>query len=203
MTKPHLREVAIKELEHLIINGFNSAGFSITEEIRVGTVPESAEYNALTFSLNEKRVAYRKGKVTPDRPGAFLSVWQRPEITGDSNNKPIPLNANDLDYLFVKVDDYCISESAEETSNNPIEGMFIFPVSLLIQKGVVSSPAKKGKTGFRVFPPWSNDRGISGTKVFSDSGKKTQRWQLPYFLSINENGSINILDLQKILNGPE
>jgi len=78
--------------------------------------------------------------------------------------------------------------------------MFIFPISLLIAKGIVSSVKNKGKTGFRVFPPWSQDRGISGSKVFSESGKKTQRWQIPFFVEIDENGLIDPCELNKLLS---
>jgi hypothetical protein len=79
-------------------------------------------------------------------------------------------------------------------------GMFIFPVSLLIKKGIICGDKSKGKNGFRVFPPWSQDRGKVGTQVFSDSGKKTQRWQLPYFVSIDENGLIDPVKLNSLIS---
>ena len=81
-----------------------------------------------------------------------------------------------------------------------MHGMFIFPVSLLIKKGIVPSTKNKGKTGFRVFPPWSDDRGVAGTKVFSELGKKTQQWQLLYFLEIDDDGLIDLCKLNNILN---
>ncbi|WP_392339283.1 MepB family protein [Moritella marina] len=62
----------------------------------------------------------------------------------------------------------------------------------------MSSEQSKGKTGFRVFPPWSQDRGVTGTKVFSESGKKTQRWQFPYFVEIDD-GLIDPKKLNEIL----
>jgi len=37
-------------------------------------------------------------------------------------------------------------------------------------------------------------------KVFSESGKKTQRWQLPYYIEIDNNGLIDSCNLNKILN---
>ncbi len=54
--------------------------------------------------------------------------------------------------------------------------------------------------GFRVFPPWSQDRGVVGTKVFSDYGKKTQSWQLPYFLAIDEGGLIDPNELNRVFS---
>jgi len=178
------------EVESLLRKYFSPLGYKITKAVELDSVPENSKYEALIFSLNERRIVYRKGNVTPDRPGAFLSVWQRPVLETDNGNKPIPLKSDELDYLFIQVED----ESDR--------GLFIFPVATLKEKGIVSSATKKGKTGFRVFPPWSQDRGVVGTKVFSESGKKTQRWQLPYFIEIAEDGSIDAGELTKIFSAP-
>ena len=174
------------DVEALLIKNFSCVGYRLTEAVKVDTVPENSQYEALKFSLNGKRIVYRKGKVTPGRPGAFLSVWQRPILEAGNGNKPIPLKSDELDYLFIQVE--CESD----------RGLFIFPVATLKEKGIVSSAHKKGKTGFRVFPPWTQDRGIVGTKVFSESGKKTQRWQLPYFIGIDKDGSIDAGELAKL-----
>lgn len=176
------------EIENLLIQQFLPLGFKITKDVEVDTVAENSKYEALNFSLNDRRIVYRKGNVTPDRPGAFLSVWQRPVLEIDNGNKPIPLHSDELDYLFIQVED----ESER--------GLFIFPVEVLKEKGIVFSATKKGKTGFRVFPSWSQDRGEVGTKVFSESGKKTQRWQLPFFIEIAEDGSIDAGELTKVFS---
>ena len=184
------------EFYFLLTKAFISAGYEITKSVKLDAVPESSKYEGLVFSLDDNSIIYRKGKVTPDRPGAFLAIWKRPPL--DKGNKPIPLQSIDLDYLLIQVESHSTISTNEESVNNSKCGMFIFPVSLLIEKGIVSSSTSKGKTGFRVFPPWSQDRGVIGTKVFSDSGKKTQRWQLPYFLEIDEYGLINPLKLSEI-----
>lgn len=186
------------KLEYLLIKEFVPAGYKITKNVELDIVPESSKYEALNFALNDRNIVYRKGKVTSDRPGAFLAVWNRPPSENINGNKPIPLKSNELDYLFIQVESH--SNITEELEHNSKYGMFIFPVSLLIEKGIVSSTKRKGKTGFRVFPPWSQDRGVIGTKVFSESGKKTQRWQLPYFLEIDEDGLIDSCELNKVLN---
>jgi hypothetical protein len=206
------------ELTGLLTTGFSPAGFHVTNDIELDPVPENANYAALTFGLNGHRIVFRKGKVTPDRPGAFLAIWQRPSpelVSIDAsdialsdiknNNKPIPLNAEQLDYLFIEVHSYpdgviCADGSESEMINKLERGMFIFPVSLLIKKGIICGDKSKGKNGFRVFPPWSQDRGKVGTQVFSDSGKKTQRWQLPYFVSIDENGLIDPVKLKTLIS---
>lgn len=202
--KPELRRVLANknyrdELESLLVEGFIPAGYKITKEVTLDPLSESSKYAGLVFSIDEKKIVYRKGKVTTDRPGAFLAIWQRPFV--DSlNNKPIALKSNDLDYLFVQVASHPSVKAKQGSVNKGLHGMFIFPIALLLEKGIVSSTKNKGKTGFRVFPPWSQNRGESGTKVFSESGKKTQRWQLPYFVDIDENGLIKSEQLDKILS---
>ena len=187
-----------EELTALLFKSFVPAGYTITRSIELDPIPESTKYSALSFALNERNIIYRKAKVTPDRPGAFLAIWQRPMTQKANDNKPIPFKPDDLDYLFVQVASH--SELSSDDKRDIQHGMFIFPVSLLVKKGVVSSATKKGKTGFRVFPPWSQNRGIAGTKVFSESGKKTQRWQLPYFVVMDNEGFIDSSDLNKVLN---
>jgi len=176
-----------------LTKAFVPAGYHLTTDVVLEPVSESNKYDGLIFSLNGRKVRYRKGKVTADRPGAFLAVWQRPATSNVNNNKPVPFTSTELDYLFVWV------ESDIENKENLKQGLFIFPVSLLVEKGIVSSDLKKGKTGFRVFPPWSEDRGETGTKVFSASGKKTQHWQLPYFVKIDEDGLIERSELSRVL----
>lgn len=190
----HYRDV----LEDFLINTFLPAGYKITKQIELDAGHESSKYEALVFALDERSIVYRKAKVTADRPGAFLSLWQRPSSASINGNKPIPLTTNELDYLFVKVKPH--ASANEELAHSIKCGLFIFPVALLIEKGIISSTNNKGKLGFRVFPPWSQDRGIVGTKVFSESGKKTQRWQLPYFFEIDENGIIDVRELDKLLS---
>jgi hypothetical protein len=187
-----------REVESLLKKTFVPVGYQITNNVELDPVPESAKYEALNFSLNNKRIVYRKAKVTLDRPGAFLAVWQRPKSGGITGNKPIPLTTSQLDYLFIQVEsDDSISKEHRQGASS---GLFIFPVSLLIDKGVISTAKKKGKTGFRVFPPWSQDRGSAGTKVFSESGKKTQRWQMPFFLAVDDKGLIDSYTLRKLLD---
>lgn len=176
------------EVQTWLTVNFIPAGYCITKNAELDIIPENSKYHALNFELNEFNIVYRKGNNTPDRPGAFVTVWKRP-ISGESNNnKPIALTSDELDYLFVYVE------------NDVKYGVFIFPITLLINKGIVSSLGKKGKTGFRVFPPWTEDRGSVGMKVFSESGKKTQQWQKNYFVEIDNEGNINSHQLKKVLN---
>lgn len=202
MENKHYRD----ELSSLLSKQFVPAGYKITKDVQLGPIPESSKYDALCFALDGRNIVYRKAKVTPDRPGAFLAVWQRPstvshsQIESTNSNKPIPFHADEFDYMFVSVVSHCDDDHASETVQGVKSGLFIFPVAVLIEKGIVSSVKTKGKTGFRVFPPWSEDRGAVGTQLFSAAGKKTQQWQLPYFLSIDDNGVIEAEKLNEILN---
>ena len=185
---------------NFVDNVFVAAGYTLTRDIALDAVPESAKYHALVFSINDQAIVYRKAKVTVDRPGAFLAIWQRPSAPNITSNKPIPLKVQDLDYLFVQVQDHSPVNPSEKSALQPQRGLFIFPVSLLVKKGIISADASKGKTGFRVFPPWSEDRGVVGTKIFSASGKKTQQWQLPYFVEIDDQGLMDVCVLTKIFD---
>lgn len=187
------------EFESLLVKGLIPAGYKITKGVTLDPLSESSKYSGLVFFIDEKKIVYRKGKVTTDRPGAFLAIWQRPFVDSLNDNKPIPLTSNDLDYLFVQVTSQTSVKAIEGSVKSTQHGMFIFPIALLLEKGIVYSTKNKGKTGFRVFPPWSQNRGEIGTKVFSESGKKTQRWQLPYFVDIDKNGLIKPDQLDKIL----
>lgn len=159
--------------------------------IQIDPIPENSKYCAMSFSIRDDDIIYRKGKVTPDRPGAFLTLWQRPDKTSTCN-KPIALKSNQLDFLMIEV-----SEIQKET---PRSGIFLFPKKILINKKILSANGNRGKTAFRVFPPWSSDRGHIGMKVFSDSGKKTQKWQLPFFVEITPGQNNDQSSLARILN---
>lgn len=181
------------DMKAFLIKNVIQAGFTLTREVALDPNRESEKYDGLIFSIDHKNIVYRKGRITPDRPGAFVSAWQRP-ASNANNNKPIPLTDKEVDYLFISV------ETAPETNihGQAACGLFIFPASILRAKGILSSHKHQGKTGFRVFPPWSKSRGTIATQVFSDSGKRTQRWQCDYFVDIDNNGSINTSKLHEI-----
>lgn len=48
----------------------------------------------------------------------------------------------------------------------------------MIKKGIMSNATSKGKTAFRIYPPW----------VFptSKQAEKTQNWQLQYFVDFTD-----------------
>lgn len=183
------------ELTTLLQTSFASLGYKLPSADELVSHDHNAQYHGYAFTLNQKRIIYRKAKVTPDRPGAFLALWKRPADC--SNSKPIPFT-NEFDYLLVAVSSDGLTSSNNQVANSQ-SGLFIFPVELLVKKGIVTGTNRKGKTAFRVFPPWSESRALSGSGVFSNAAKSTQRWQCDYFLQLDQYGLVDLIKLNKIL----
>jgi len=133
------------------------------------TERESKEYNACRFKLNGLNILSRDAKITPKKVGQFVTFWKRNE-----NEIIEPFNEKDgIDFYIVNV----------RTENE--FGQFVFPKSVLIKRGILSTEKKDGKRGFRVYPNWDT--------VKSKQAEQTQKWQLNYFYEIN-----NSTDLQKV-----
>ncbi|MBW4360409.1 MepB family protein [Flavobacterium taihuense] len=138
--------------------------FEITQPV---LEPESAEYGACTFTLNNLKIRFRTAKITPTKTGQFVTLWKR------INQGPIqPFDSFDPIDLFI------IS-----TRKDNQFGLFIFPKSILITKEIISDK-KEGKRAIRVYPPWDS--------TTSKQAQKTQKWQLDYFLEIQENNLFSI-----------
>ena len=69
-------------------------------------------------------------------------------------------------------------------------GQFVFPKSVLSEKGIVSKNGKGGKRAIRVYPPWDN--------VISSQAKKTQKWQLEYFLEVPQTKPVDFARAKKL-----
>lgn len=135
---------------------YNSCGLQI-KQISVNT--ESKEYGACSFSLNETKIIHRVSKITPTKTGQFVTLWKR--------NKAGITQALDIE------DDFDVVIITSKLGENI--GQFIFPKSVLANNGVITKKSKKGKLGIRVYPPWD--------QVTSNQAKKTQTWQMNYFLT--------------------
>lgn len=150
---------------------FDSCGIVYTNPIRE---IESVEYNACYFTLNHLHVKFRTAKITSTKTGQFVTLWKR-LATG----KIAPFDDEDL------IDTVIISVRKENQF-----GHFIFPKSILRQRGILTVKEKEGKRGFRVYPPWdttTNKRAI-----------KTQNWQLKYFLDLSNISKIDIEKVKKM-----
>lgn len=135
---------------------------------------ESQEYGACTFTMNNKIIKFRVAKITPTKIGQFVTLWKR------IGNGPImPYDMADTVDLFVI--------NVRDAQNL---GQFVFPKDILWKKGFISKDGKGGKRAMRVYPPWDITQSLQA--------KKTQAWQLIYFVEIQpatDNDKI-----QKLLN---
>ncbi|MBO9701803.1 MAG: MepB family protein [Sporocytophaga sp.] len=130
--------------------------------------PESAEYGACSFNIHKKTIIFRVAKTTPTKNGQFVTIWKR------INNGPIqPYDiSDDFDLIVIS------------TRKDNHLGQFVFPKSMLLEKGIISGSNKDGKRGIRVYPPWE--------QATSKQAEKTQGWQLRYFLRIQGDANVDI-----------
>ena len=135
---------------------------------------ESKEYGACTFEMNHKNIAFRVAKITPTKIGQFVTLWKR---IGRGPIMPYD-TADGIDLFVVSV------RSAAHF------GQFIFPKDVLWQKGFVSKDGKGGKRAMRVYPPWDI--------TDSPQARKTQAWQLLYFVEIQP--STDLINIEKLKN---
>lgn len=138
--------------------GFEFSDYSDEKEGKV--------YQACRFKLNDLVIHSRLSKITPKKNGQFVTFWRRNE---DDITAPF-LESDSFDFLVIHVN----------FENR--YGQFVFPKSILIEKGIISSKNKAGKRGFRVYPIWD----IAESK----QAKQTQKWQLNHFIELGQNPSI-------------
>ncbi len=126
---------------------------------------------ACQFELNGKKVISRNAKITPKKVGQFVTFWKRSKIG------PIePFNENDpISYYIVNV------VRKDEL------GQFVFPKSILITKGIITTKKKEGKRGFRVYPIWDI--------VKNRQAERTQKWQLEYFYKVSSSTDLKRVSL--------
>jgi hypothetical protein len=144
---------------------YDKCGFKFTNFIPES---ESVEYAAASFHLNGKSVTWRVSKITPTKMGQFVTLWKR-----NKEGVICPHQSNEATDLYVI---HCLGDN--------LIGQFVFTKEILIQQGVLSSPGKKGKLGFRVYPKWD----IAKNK----QAQTTQNWQLNYFLELNRKSSSDL-----------
>ncbi|MED5612636.1 MepB family protein [Janthinobacterium sp. P210005] len=128
---------------------------------------ESADYGACRAELHGKRLVLRVAKTTPTKIGQFVTVWKRPHPDADI----APLDeADPVDIVIIAV--------ADDVGDGARHGFFIFPRSVLIERGVMSRAAQGGKRALRVYPPWCAPESIQA--------QRTQRWQAAWFVTAGE-----------------
>jgi len=144
---------------------YDACGYNLTNLIEN---PESAEYGACSFELNEHKVQYRISKITPTKTGQFVTIWKRNEA---GITAPFDF-ADEVDFIIIS------------SRNGADFGQFIFPKIVLVEKGILSRNGEDGKRGIRVYPPWD--------LVASKQAEKTQAWQTKFFVKITEDKSTDL-----------
>jgi hypothetical protein len=168
----HSKEI-LSELELINKYVFQACGIEIKN---IEAELESQEYLAHIFDLNNKKVKFRKAKITPTKTGQFVTIWKR-------NNNGITEPHNVLDPF-----EFYIIATREATRF----GIFIFNKTILSENKILTNKNQEGKRGVRVYPPWS--------LTTNKQAIKTQSWQTKYFLEISDNKEIDINKLKKLLH---
>ncbi len=135
---------------------------------------ESLEYGACQFKLNDHYMLFRVAKITPTKVGQFVTVWKR---IGKGPIQPYDLTDGVDFYVIAARKDDCF-------------GQFVFPKDVLCKYGIMSTNGQKGKLGMRVYPPWD--------VTMNKQAKKTQEWQLKYFLEVASSDLIDIMQVKML-----
>jgi hypothetical protein len=129
---------------------------------------QSSEYCAYRFEINKQKILFRSAKITPTKMGQFVTLWKRKNEK--SGIEPFEISDN-IDLFVINV----------KTETN--FGQFVFPKLVLVEQGIITDK-KEGKRGIRVYPIWD--------LTVSKQAKKTQKWQLDYFLKIPFDETLDI-----------
>lgn len=155
---PGTTSVPIHELLRRVKELFYARGELRFENLKVHE--ESKEYGAADFLLEGKHLQHRVSKTTPTKTGQFVTVWKR---TTKGVTAPFDVSDNLEGFLIT-------------AARGDRLGQFVFPKSVLLEKGILSVNAKGGKRGMRVYAPWD--------VVNNKQAQTTQAWQTKYFLEL-------------------
>lgn len=159
MTTENSLYTDLKTLKEMV---YDKCGFEFTN-LKLNL--ENIEYGACSFELNRHKIIHRVSKITPTKTGQFVTIWKRNEI---GITEPFDI-LDDFDFLVIT------------TKKNNNIGQFIFPKSVLADKGIITQNGIIGKRGVRVYPNWD--------MVTNKQAEKTQRWQTKYFVTIEPDNS--------------
>ncbi|MNJ93365.1 MepB protein [compost metagenome] len=154
-----------KDLLEIRRTFFEPCGFRSTEPL---AEPESAEYSACDFKLNNHSVKFRIAKITPTKIGQFVTLWKR---IGAGPIQPFE-TSDKIDFFLV-----CVRSPKNF-------GVFVFPMSALQKHDIVSHNKVGGRRALRVYPPWD--------VAVNAQAKKTQKWQLEFFLDLSDLDAVDL-----------
>ncbi|EOO77737.1 MepB family protein [Bacillus nitratireducens] len=134
---------------------------------------QNSEYAGGIFQLNNRSIRFRVSKITPNKIGQFVSFWEK-----DASMRNQAFSYDSAPNLLVIT---CIADNKL--------GQFIFPKEILLKEKILKTQNQKGKMAMRVYPIWD--------KPVSNQAKKSQRWQLQYFVDLSDSKNAAI---HKLLN---
>lgn len=144
-----------------VAHAIRSLGNLLPNNAQLVAEPDNAEYGAFTTTPAHTR--YRVAKLTPTKTGLFVAVWRR-----HTDGTTQPFRSNDGTQQLVVI----VREGTDF-------GAFIFPLSALVDRGIVSVDGHGGKRGFRVYPPWADTR--------NRQAQNTQQWQCEHFQPLSSH----------------
>lgn len=169
MTTENSLHTDLKLVKELV---YDKCGFGLTN-LKLNA--EGLAYGACSFELDGQKIEHRISKITPTKTGQFVTIWKR--------------NKNGITEPFDILDDIDFIAITAKSADN--FGQFIFPKSVLADKGIIAQNGKDGKRGIRVYPAWDT--------VTNKQAEKTQNWQIEYFVTIGSNNSAELNLTKKIL----
>lgn len=130
---------------------------------------QNSDYEGFLLQINNHVYRTRLAKLTPKKKGYFVAVWEK-DSTGTNQA-------------------YNYEESPEKLIVSIIDGekrgQFIFPKNVLLKYGILKNSKQKGKMALRVYPSWITD--------LNETAKKTQAWQVLYFIDLSDRYEIEKL----------
>ncbi|MDC2864674.1 MepB family protein [Bacillus sp. BP-3] len=157
----------IKKLDNVIYKPNNLLITDLKEE------KQNSEYAGGIFRLNNKTIRFRLSKITPNKIGQFVSFWEK--------NK----NMKNQAFSYEAAPDLLVITCIDDNKL----GQFIFPKEALLKEKILKTQKQKGKMAMRVYPIWD--------KPVSNQAKKSQMWQLHYFIDLSDTENLFI---DKLLN---
>lgn len=149
---------------------YDVCGFKVTNFI---VENEGVEYYAHFYCLENKNIRFRIAKKTPTKTGWFVVMWKR------KDNVIVPYDYVDqVDFFVINV------------VNQSKIGQFVFPQSVLLERGVFSIDSKGGKRAMRVYSPWDGTQSVQATR--------TKKWQEQYFVDMSFKNAETIERIKKL-----
>ncbi|RLP77540.1 metallopeptidase [Mycetocola tolaasinivorans] len=101
----------------------------------------NADYGAAILRIGAAGWRIRTARVTPTKPGGFVSAWRRGA-------------AGETEPFFA---DSTIAGMIVFVEDAHRRGAFIWDTDQLTELGILHSPRHPGKRGFRVYPAWCSE----------------------------------------------